>query len=350
MHALVRIGELVRVHPHVQLRDVEPEQLDAAPQVGERAVGDARAAVGAKARVHQLEVGEQRGRIVVGGPVIALEQALQPLADEAELAPVGLVEVLVADRASEGGELGLVVRDRAQQLLAHGHHPRRHADGAREVPHLDAVAGERQPARALEPFRDGVGPGLRIAVLVASDPGAEAERGVRSRQPLAVLGQHAGRHGQQRRLEEPQGVADLVDHARTPRAHLVGLPEGGDLGGHAVLEPATRRGRERGIVVRLEDAAELQLRLQHGASRRLRRMRRDHELERDGLGTARELGGLDAARRQQAEGLRERFARDLLLALVAAPAAHAMPGLGDVRELEVEAERAQDGGRALAVE
>ena len=40
----------------------------------------------------------------------------------------------------------------------------------------------------------------------------------------------------------------------------------------------------------------------------------------------------------------------LLLALVAAPAAHAMPRLGDVGELEVEAERAQDSRRALLVE
>ena len=38
------------------------------------------------------------------------------------------------------------------------------------------------------------------------------------------------------------------------------------------------------------------------------------------------------------------------LALVAAPAAHAVPCLGDVRELEVEPEGAQDGGGALFAE
>ena len=53
---------------------------------------------------------------------------------------------------------------------------------------------------------------------------------------------------------------------------------------------------------------------------------------------------------EPAERLGERLARDPLLALVASPAAHAMPRLGDVGELEVEAEGAQDGGRAFLVE
>ena len=66
MRALVRGGELVRVQAHVELGDVEAEQLDAAAQVGERAVRDAGAAIGAQARVHQLEVGEQRAGVVVG--------------------------------------------------------------------------------------------------------------------------------------------------------------------------------------------------------------------------------------------------------------------------------------------
>ena len=59
---------------------------------------------------------------------------------------------------------------------------------------------------------------------------------------------------------------------------------------------------------------------------------------------------LDAAAGQPAERLGERLARDLLLALVAAAAAHAMPRLGDVRELEVQPERAQDRRRALLAE
>ena len=111
------------------------------------------------------------------------------------------------------------------------------------------------------------------------------------------------------------------------------------------------RGRgERGIVERLEDPAEVQLRLQHGAARRLGGVGGDDELERHGLRAAGQLGRLDAAAGQPAERLGERLARDLLLALVAAAAADAMPRLGDVRELEVQPERAQDRRRALVVE
>ena len=44
-----------------------------------------------------VEVGEQLVGVGVGGLVVALEQVLEALADEAELAAVGLADVLVAD-------------------------------------------------------------------------------------------------------------------------------------------------------------------------------------------------------------------------------------------------------------
>ena len=155
------------------------------------------------------------------------------------------------------------------------------AGRARELAHLDAVARQGQAARAVEPLRDRVRPGLGIAVLIAADPGAEAQRSRGVGQALAVGGEHVGRHVEQRRLEEPQRMADLVDDARASRAHLVGLPERRDLGGHLVLELQPRAGGERRVVERLEDAAELQLGLQHGAAGGLGGMRGDHELERD---------------------------------------------------------------------
>ena len=82
------------------------------------------------------------------GLAVALEQVLEALADEAELAAVGLVEVLVADLERERRQLALVALDRAQQLVGDRDHARRDADRARELPHLDAVARERQPAGA----------------------------------------------------------------------------------------------------------------------------------------------------------------------------------------------------------
>ena len=110
-------------------------------------------------------------------------------------------------------------------------------------------------------------------------------------------------------------------------------------------------GGERGVVERLEDAAELQLSLQHGAAGGLGRVRGDARARARRRGARRaSSAGSTPLVGEHAEGLGERFARDLLLALVAAPAAHAMPRLGDVGELEVEAERAQDRSRALLVE
>ncbi len=350
VQALVGGGELIGVHADVELRDVEAEQLDAAAQVGELAVRDARAAVGAEARVHQLEIEQQAVGVVVGGLAGRGEQVLEAPADEAELAPVGLVEVLVADLGGEGRELALVARDRSEQLVAHRHHARRDAGRPRELAHLAAVAADGEPSRALEPLRHRVRPGLRVAVLIAADPGAEAERRPGSGQPLAVLREHVGGDVEQRRLEEPERVTDLVDHARPARAHLVGLPERGDLGDDAVLEPPPPGRRERGVVECLERAAEVELRLQHRAASGLRGMGRDHELERDRVGPAHQVGRRDAALGEPAEGVGERLARDSLLALVAAPAADAMPGLGDVGELEVEPEGAQDRGRALVAE
>ena len=61
--ALVGIDEVARVRAHIELREVQPEDLDAAPQRGKRAVGDASAAVRAQAPVDDGEIlGE-----VVGG-------------------------------------------------------------------------------------------------------------------------------------------------------------------------------------------------------------------------------------------------------------------------------------------
>ncbi len=65
---------------------------------------------------------------------------------------------------------------------------------------------------------------------------------------------------------------------------------------------------------------------------------------------ARQLVRADASFGQPAERLGQRLARDALLALVAPPAAHAVVGLGDIGELEVQPEGAQHGRRALVVE
>ena len=78
------------------------------------------------------------------------------------------------------------------------------------------------------------------------------------------------------------------------------------------------------------------------------RMRREHELQRDSLRRVRQHVRWNVA--QLLEGVGQGLARDALLVLVLAPAAHAMVLLREVRELEVGAERAQDLRLRLEVE
>ena len=160
---------------HVELRDVEAEQLDAPAEIGQRAVGDACAAVGAQARVHQLEIGEQRFGVGVARLGRAVRADFEAPADEAQLAPVRLVEVLIADLGREGGQLVLVrsIERRSSSLHAAPCASRRRS--ARELAHLDAVARQRQ-RRARSSHSGSCRPGLGITVLVTADPGAEAQR------------------------------------------------------------------------------------------------------------------------------------------------------------------------------
>src|SRR6266480_2334363 len=122
---------------------MEAEELDAAAQRGQRPVGDARAAVRAEAAVEYPQVGrevlDRRIRLVA-----------EPAPHEAELAPVRLVDVLVADRGRVLGQLALVARNRVAQLLGHRRQPRRDADLQREPADLVAVARLEQGPRALE--------------------------------------------------------------------------------------------------------------------------------------------------------------------------------------------------------
>ena len=178
-HALV---VLARVNTYIELREVEPEQLDAAAQRGERAVGDPGAAVRTQAAVEHVEVLDEarnrRIRVVVEAPP-----------DERQLSPVRLVEILLADRTRVLGQLPLVAGDRVQQLLVDRRQPRRDAGLRCEAPHVVAVAPEHEPPRALERLADRVGARVRVAVGIAADPGAEAERRRRARQALAIVGE-----------------------------------------------------------------------------------------------------------------------------------------------------------------
>ena len=208
--------------------------------------------------------------------------------------------------------------------------------------HLRAVVRERQLAGAVERRRDRLGPGGGVAVLVAADPRPEAERRPDAGQPAPQLARQVGRLLEQALLEEPESVADLVDDARSQRAHLVGLPERGHLLGDRIADPVAPGRGEIGVV-ELVAASRLRRRW---AVRIVRRVASvgcavsTSSSETPAAARAR-LSSSIPGRGQLGERGVERLARELALVLVLASAAQAVVLLGEVGELEVEPEGAQ---------
>src|SRR5829696_6297856 len=100
----------------------------------------------------------------------------------------------------------------------------------------------------------------------------------------------------------------------------------------------------------MKKAAEPEVRSKHGASRGFGRVRRQDELERESLRRLGELLRPDAGLLEAGERLGERLARHALLVLVLAPTPQAMVLLGNVGELKIEAEGAENFRLTLEVE
>ena len=165
----------------------------------------------------------------------------------------------------------------------------------------------------------------------------------RARHRLAVGGDQLLRRLEKRLLEEPEAVADLVDHPRPLRAHLVRLPEDGDLLGGALLDTLAR-------VELGEQRSEAGLGAKDRAPGGLGRMRGEDELERHVRGRGREGLVVDAGRAQPADGVGQRLARRAVSTRDVAAPPDAVVLLGDVRELEVEREGAENLRLLLEVE
>jgi len=101
------------VHPHFELRDVEPEELDG-PLERRDTRGDAPAAVRLQAAADDAEVVQQRG-----GRFVAIVR--EPPPHEGELAPVRLELVLLAYLRGVCRQLALVAHKRSLELLRHAY-------------------------------------------------------------------------------------------------------------------------------------------------------------------------------------------------------------------------------------
>ena len=103
----------------------------------------------------------------------------EPPPDERELPPVRLAVVLVADLRRVLGELALVARDRAVELVRDARRATvDRPSAARERAHLGrGSARPRAPARGRAPRAIVSGPACRVAVQVAADPACRSESG-----------------------------------------------------------------------------------------------------------------------------------------------------------------------------
>src|SRR2546426_12518473 len=97
------------MEPHVELGEVEAEELDSPPQGRQPAGRDARATVSREAPGEHVEICQQLGRAVVA--VVS-----EPPPDERKLAAVGLKLAPPANRSGVVRQLALVARDRLVQL------------------------------------------------------------------------------------------------------------------------------------------------------------------------------------------------------------------------------------------
>ena len=243
----------------------------------------------------------------------------------------------------------LVARQRVAELFGDADERAGEASARRELADLGPVARERERASAVERLLDRPRAGGRVAVLVPADPAPEAKRRGRLGEHSPQVADERGRDVEQAPLEEPEAMADLVDHARATRPDLVRLPERRHLLRERGLDRVPCRVGQRRVVEPVEQLVEADLRGEHRASRRLGRVGGEDELERDPPPGGREASSADARPLEPREGIGERFPRRSLLVLVLTPAAQAVVLLRQVGELEVEgegAERPQPAGRA----
>src|SRR5437870_8267864 len=150
---------------HVELGEVETEDLDPPPQCRQPAGRDARATVSRQAPGEHVEIREQ-----LGGAVVAVVS--EPPPDERKLSAVGLELAPPANRSGVLRQLALVARDRLVQLGRHLYERAMHRECDRKLAHITAVTPERELARAIERLANRLWARDGIAVQVAADPGA----------------------------------------------------------------------------------------------------------------------------------------------------------------------------------
>jgi hypothetical protein len=325
------------MEPEVELGEVEAEELDASHERRNPSVRDAGAPVLLEAVRNELQIVEQLFRTLVA--VVA-----EAPPHECELSPIGLALVQAADLGGVRRQLPGVALQRRLQLGRDAGQRTVERERHRQLADLGSVASEHELPRTGERLANGLGARVRVAVGVSADPAPEGDRRPTGHMTPVLVQQLLGTV-QEAVLEEPQAVPDLVDHARPLVPDLVRLPEHRDLLAEACLDRFTIGGGLQRIVQLAEQLCDPDVSEQDRPPRRLRRMGGEHQLDVDVRQARAEL-----VRRyvcQLREGVVERLTRCDARLCVLAPPAKPVVLLCDVRELEVEAERAQHEGLPL---
>ncbi len=243
---------------HLEGSQVEPERLHLPAQVLQRTVGHPPQPV-VRERLGQLgQLGDQRLRPFVASPLRTRQggqvgpRPVEPLGDGAQAAPVGLPREAPLELAHR---LGKVVRIGEEAARDRGRR-RSVARLRREVDHEPRGSGSVavQDVVGLDPerFERRLGGHEGMAVAVATDPGAPAEKRRHARrpgpgapgvggggppgqaggQPVERRVERAvepGRGREERRVEEHERRAHLVERRRPLLAEVGRAPQDGDL-------------------------------------------------------------------------------------------------------------------------
>ena len=292
---------VLRVQTYVECRNVKAEQLHATAKRGQLAVRDPSASVLAEAAVEQIEVGSQVGRRPVSRLGSPLEHAVEATPDEGQLPAVWLLCVSASDLRQVGGQLGLVSGERLDELRRDPDHARRDRERPSELPHVLPVATDHEQASAPERLLDGVGAGCRIPVRVPADPRAERERG-REHAGSRVRYSARTRSAASNRLRSKNQIPCRISSLTLGRAGRISSDCQ-----ISVISPASSSRTSSPASSRCSRPLSRTCEDEDPASRRLGRMRREHELQRDARSSLGQLGRRYPRVVEALEGCRERL-------------------------------------------
>ena len=323
----------------------------------------------------RIAAGARRGLRVEAGP-----GATQSLGDEPEALAVRLLGEPATEQSVRLGQL-LGIAGQARRQSPRGRAGRRAIPGRRRGRRhglheaiRDGLVAAQDVVRvdAQRPFRD-VGGHARVAVAVAADPAAPAQERPDPRRPCAGPGGSAapssaaarGRiHGpvddpreprrerEQRRVEERHRRPDLVEHGRRDRSQVRGPPQEGDLLAQAAADLGVLGGREARVVHAREQVATATQRDQDRPAARLGRVGGEDRRDRQGRELGVEVLVRPPERPQPPDRLGHRVVQDAVVGGSLAPSqgSDATARLGQVDQLEVERERADDGFRGAEIQ